>query len=354
MLQEQTGVNRFAYELCKALSESGTEFELLCPHGKIKGCYDTTGFPIRHCGWGKSHLWEQVFLSIFFLKARKRHLLVNLTGIGPIAVRNKVMTIHDLGFMVNPGWYLSSYIALYKALTPLSVATSQKVLTVSEFSKREIMRLLHVKEEKISVIYNAVPSSLTRPDTEDGKTPEKERYILAVSSIDPRKNFGTLLKAFALLEDTDIKLYIVGGQNRIYTTSVKELSAGIPAERVKWLGRVSDAELAGYYRNAACFVYPSLYEGFGIPPLEAMYAGTPVVVSDISPLREVCGDAAQYANPLDAKDIAEKISLVIYDRELRDKLRAKGHIRCREFDWKRSAGSLLETITGLQERPCGQ
>lgn len=306
LLQEQTGVNRFAYELCKALRKSGIVFVLLCPYGDIKNCYDTTEFSIKRCGWGKSHVWEQLFLPFFFFMTQGKNLLVNFTGIGPIAIKSKIMTIHDLGFMINPKWYSVSYIFLYKTLTPLSVATSLKVLTVSEFSKNEIIRLLHVEKDKIAVIYNAVSSSFTQLDTSHENSAKGEKYILAVSSIDPRKNFETLLKAFSILKDTDMKLYIIGGQNRIYSTSVEELSANISSERIKWLGRVTDTELKQYYKNTSCFVYPSLYEGFGIPPLEAMSIGVPVVVSDIPSIREVCGDAALYANPLDEKVLQKK------------------------------------------------
>lgn len=352
LLQEQTGVNRFAYELCKALHQSGIFFILLCPHGEIKMCYDTAGFSIKHCGWGKSHIWEQLFLPIFFLKTRGKHLLVNFTGIGPIALKNKIRTIHDLGFMVNSKWYSLSYILLYKTLTPLSAATSLKILTVSEFSKNEIMRLLNVKKDKISVIYNAVSSLFMEPDTNYQYSEKKEKYILAVSSIDPRKNFATLLKAFSMLKDTDIKLYIAGGQNRIYSISVEELSANISSEKIKWLGRVSDAELKRYYEGASCFVYPSLYEGFGIPPLEAMACGVPVVVSDIPPIREVCGDTALYVDPLNQKDIAEKIALIINDRELQEELRTKGRARCQAFGWTQSARTLSAVIAELQDRFC--
>lgn len=350
LLQEQTGVNRFAYELCKVLHQSGIFFILLCPHGEIKTCYDTAGFSIKHCGWGKSHIWEQLFLPIFFLKTRGEHLLVNFTGIGPIALKNKIMTIHDLGFMVNPKWYSSSYILLYKTLTPLSAATSLKILTVSEFSKNEIIRLLNIEKEKIAVIYNAVSSSFTKPDTNPQE--KKEKYILAVSSIDPRKNFAALLQAFSMLEDTDLKLYIIGGQNRIYSTSVEQLSAHIPSEKIKWLGRVTDAELKHYYHHALCFVYPSLYEGFGIPPLEAMATGVPVVVSDIPPIREVCGDAALYADPLNPKDIARKIALLLHDKDLQCELREKGRSRYKKFNWNQSAQALSAIIAKIQHTSC--
>lgn len=341
LLQEQTGVNRFAYELCRALREIGIDFTLLCPHGDIKECYDVVGFNLKRCGRGHSHVWEQLFLPFFFNKIKGEKILINFTGIGPVAVKRKIMTIHDLAFMVNPKWYSFVYALLYRLLTPLSAYTSMKILTVSEFSKNEIMRFLSVRSEKIEVIYNAVSPFFKIPVSHK---PTNKKYILAVSSIDPRKNFAMLLQAFSMLSDDTVELYIVGGQNAIYATSIKELCENIPAGKIKWLGRVTDSELKSLYANALCFVYPSLYEGFGIPPLEAMACGAPTIVSDIPPIREVCGDASLYINPLDKKDIAEKISLLVSNEKLRNQLREKGDKRCLQFDWVASAQKLCTVI----------
>lgn len=347
LLQEQTGVNRFAYELCLALAVRGRDFVLLCPHGEIKECYDVSLFSVRRCGAGQSHIWEQLFLPFSFHCLRGRNILINFTGIGPILVRNKIMTIHDLAFIVNPKWYSSSYTLLYKMLTPISAITSKKILTVSEFSKSEIMRLLSVSEDKIAIVYNAVSSVFHRNTDEKIKSPVHDKYILAVSSIDPRKNFITLLKAFTLMDDPNVKLYIVGGQASIYSTSIDELFSPVSNDRIKWMGRVSDAKLKEYYSNAVCFVYPSLYEGFGIPPLEAMSCGTPTIVSDIPPIREVCRDAALYVNPLDERDVAEKMTLLVSDTALQEKLRCAGYERCKSFDWGKSADVLFDVLKSI-------
>ena len=161
-----------------------------------------------------------------------------------------------------------------------------------------------------------------------------------------------LLKAFALVKDKSIMLYIVGGQDAIYSTSITELSNGIHSKRIKWLGRTSDAKLKSLYEHALCFVYPSLYEGFGIPPLEAMCCGTPTVVSAIPALKEVCGEASLYVNPEDERDIAEKIDMAIGNEDLRQSLIRKGYERCVLFDWQRSAEALYGIINELP--PCGK
>ena len=276
-------------------------------------------------------------------------VLVCFTGLGPLLVRKKIMTIHDLAFMANPDWYSRPYRTWYRMMTPLCASTSMKILTVSEFSKSEIMRRLSMDDEKIRVIYNAVSSRFHASESSRRNAGEVtgEKYILAVSSIDPRKNFSMLLKAFSLIEDKNIKLYIVGGQAHIYSTSIKELCDNIPTDRIKWLGRITDSELKEYYMNACCFIYPSLYEGFGIPPLEAMACGTPTIVSDIPPLREVCSNASLYICPLDTEDIARKIMLLVSDIELRERLRIAGYNQYKRFTWKNSANAVYDLLCSL-------
>ncbi len=347
LLQNLTGVNRFAYEICKAWVHMGVSFVLCCPPGEIKKCYDISHFNIIICGFGKSHFWEQFCLPFWFGKIKGEKILVNFTSLGPLLIRNKIITIHDLAFMVNPDWYSLPYRLWYKLMTPLCAATAVRVLTVSEFSKSEIIRRLSVNDERVCVIYNAVAALFNGAGGDENvqaKSSIKEKYILAVSSIDPRKNFAMLLKAFAYVKDKSVKLYIVGGQDVIYSISMAELSKYNDSERIKWLGRVNDVELKSYYRNALCFVYPSLYEGFGIPPLEAMACGTPTIVSSIPSLAEVCGNASLYVDPNDEKDIADKINRLINDDVLRKDLISKGHIRCSNFDWYKSASRLIVEI----------
>lgn len=354
LLQNLTGVNRFAYELCRAWTQMGVTYTLCCPPGHIKECYDVSHFDIHVCGKGKSHIWEQLFLPLWFNRIKGEKILISFTGLGPLLTRRKVMTIHDLAFMANPSWYSFSYKLWYRMMSPLCAATSIRILTVSQFSKSEIIRRLSIKEKKISVIYNAVSPYFHESSGNDGQDEQikAKRYILAVSSIDPRKNFAMLLKAFALVKDKSIMLYIVGGQDAIYSTSITELSNGIHSKRIKWLGRTSDAKLKSLYEHALCFVYPSLYEGFGIPPLEAMCCGTPTVVSAIPALKEVCGEASLYVNPEDERDIAEKIDMAIGNEDLRQSLIRKGYERCVLFDWQRSAEALYGIINELP--PCGK
>ncbi len=345
--QNQTGVTRFAYEICRAWANKGVEFVLCCPPGETKKCYDISKFVIIVCGWGKSHFWEQVALPIWFAKIKGEKILVNFTSLGPVWVRKKVMTIHDLAFMVNPKWYSRPYSIFYRWLTPLCASSSLHILTVSEFSKSEIVRLIPVEANKITVVYNAVASSFYNASFHS-KSPEwskfNEKYILAVSSIDPRKNFPVLLRSLRYVADKEIKLYVIGGNAAIYTESVRNLCKVAGSEKVRWLGRVSDEDLKWYYSHSLCFIYPSLYEGFGIPPLEAMACGTPTIVSAIPAIKEVCGNASLYINPYDEKDIAEKINKLTSDIKLRNDLISRGYVCCSKFGWTKSAELVSNAI----------
>ena len=163
LTQPMTGVERYAYNMCKAMAEQQLSFTIVCPKGTIQNCYDVSGLKIVHYGWGNSHLWEQCVLPFFFV-GKKNYVVMSFTGLGSILVRNKMMTIHDLSFLENHNWFSKAYYWWYKIMTPLAVKTSRHILTVSEFSKREILRFYpFLKEQDITVVYNATDETLFRP-----------------------------------------------------------------------------------------------------------------------------------------------------------------------------------------------
>lgn len=338
LTQPMTGVERYAYKMCQTLRAIGQSFTVVCPHADIQPCYDVSGFHIIRFGRGGSHLWEQCVLPFFFL-AKRDYLVVSFTGLGSILIRHKVMTIHDLSYLENPSWFSKTYYWWYKVMTPLAVRTSRAVITVSEFSKREIQRFYpFLQPEHIHVVYCAVDQHLFKPYT-DIPHPD-ERFILCVSSIDPRKNFTRLIEACQGLTGT--KLYIVGKYNRVFS---QQMQLDTTSDYIKFLGRVSDEELARLYNQAVCFVFPSLYEGFGMPPLEAMACGCPVLVSDIPVEREVCGDAAHYFNPLDPNDILHTITQYLNNANVtKEKMRQIGFENIMRFSWEKSAQTLMNIV----------
>lgn len=341
LLQAPTGVQRYAYEMCKALCECGIDYTLICPKkGIINKAYDVSLFKIERYGIGHSHFWEQLVLPFFFL-GKKDYVLISFTGLGSIAVPNKIMTVHDLSFLVCRQWFSRAYYCFYKPMTWLAVKTSKHLITVSEFSKKEILRLYpFLAEDKIHVIYNAADKDKFKPAnsfTEHGMP-----YCLSVSSLDPRKNFTRLLEAFKGIEGC--KLLIVGGANKVFAQN----HALHKSENIKFLGRVSDEELIHLYQGANAFIFPSLYEGFGLPVVEAMCVGCPVIASDIPVLREVCGEAAIYFNPKNTDDIRNKIlSFIDNQQNLKPIMTQKGKDNVLRFSWKSSAMKLVKLINTL-------
>jgi len=338
LTQPMTGVNRYAYQLCKAMAAAGHPFVLVCPKAPFHDSYDTNDFHIVRYGVGSSHFWEQCVLPFFFL-GKRNYLLMSFTGLGSILVRPKIMTIHDLAFLKNPSWYTRSYYLLYRFLTPLAVRTSRHVITVSEFSKQEILRFYpFIDEQRISVVYNAADSTVFRPSVEsEVQTIDTKPFVLAVSSIDPRKNFSRLIQAFKGI--SNCQLLIVGKYSPVF-----KQQGGLDEHdpHIRFLGRVTDDELLQLYNTASCFVFPSLYEGFGLPPLEAMACGCPVLASDIPVIREVCADAAWYFTPTDPDAIRSTIQRFLNSpASVREQLRQQGFRNITRFSWKQSAEKIL-------------
>ena len=335
LTRRMTGVERVAYSICCAMRDMGQQFTIVCPKTTIQDCYDTEGMDIVFYGRGSSHFWEQMVLPFFFL-GKKNYVLCCFTGLGSILVHSKIMTIHDLSFLENPKWFSHSYYLWYKIMTPLAARTSRYILTVSQFSKNEILRFYpYLDKDKVCVVYPAVDKGMFNVDS--GFNDAGEPFALTVSSLDPRKNFIRLVEAFKGI--TSCKLYIVGNANRVFG-SQGALDDDNP--NVKVLGRVSDEELVSLYRRAACFIFPSVYEGFGLPPLEAMACGCPVLASDIPVVREVCADAALYFNPIDIDDIRNAIEKFYAEMErLRPMLQKRGADNVKRFDWAAAAREVV-------------
>ena len=344
LTQPMTGVERYAYNMCKAMAEQQLSFTIVCPKATIQDCYDVSSLKIVHYGQGNSHLWEQCVLPFFFV-GKKNYVVISFTGLGSILVRNKIMTIHDLSFLENPKWFSKAYYWWYKVMTPLAVRTSKHIITVSQFSKREILRFYpFLQEQDITVVYNATDEALFHPLPEIEEP--QEHFALAVSSLDPRKNFNRLIEAFQ--DISDCELYIVGSSHRVFGVEQGDESAKSVQSVVRYLGRVSDEELVRLYNQAVCFIFPSLYEGFGLPPIEAMSCGCPVLVSDIPVLHEVCGDAATYFDPYNPYAIRKAIQQFLTthgDRSRGSSEQLTGPVpMSRRFSWAASAKAIISLL----------
>jgi glycosyltransferase involved in cell wall biosynthesis len=229
---------------------------------------------------------------------------------------------------------------------------SDRVLTVSEASKRDILHFFNVPPEKVVVVYNAIDERFWIAPKEEDMARVRERYqldhgfVLYVGNIKPHKNLVRLIEAFDELRKQgdfdELKLLIIGDEISKLPALRRAVHSHKLHKQVRFLGYLPDETLAVLYRLAAVFVFPSLYEGFGLPPLEAMASGTPVVTSNVSSLLEVAGDAAVLVDPYDPHAIVEGMRRVLTDPALAQELRLKGLVRAREFSWERSVARTCE------------
>jgi glycosyltransferase involved in cell wall biosynthesis len=272
----------------------------------------------------------------------------------PLTGCRSVVTIHDCIHLRFPQ-YLPSRIGYAYARAQMWTATHKaaRVMTVSEASKRDILRYFRVPESRIDVIYNAIDDRFWHePEPEEiGLVRERYRltgpFVLYAGNIKPHKNLERLIEAFHILRQTsaelkDVQLLIIGDEISKYATLRRAVHRYKLHKHVRFFGFVPDRTLAALYRLADVFVFPSLYEGFGLPPLEAMASGTPVITSNISSLPEVVGDAALMIDPYEPAAIADAMRRVLTDAALRADLRTRGLARAREFSWERSIARVRE------------
>ena len=271
----------------------------------------------------------------------------------PLTPCRSVVTIHDCIHLRFPQ-YLPSRLGYAYARAQMWSATHRaaRVITVSEASKRDILRYFRVAESRIDVIYNAIDDRFWQaPDPEEIDR-VRQRYqltapfVLYAGNIKPHKNLERLIEAFHLLRQDaafkDVQLLIIGDEVSKYANLRRAVHRHKLHKHVRFFGFVPDRTLAALYRLANAFVFPSLYEGFGLPPLEAMASGTPVITSNVSSLPEVVGDAAVMIDPYEPAAIADAMQRVLTDEALRADLRRRGLARAREFSWERSVARVRE------------
>lgn len=269
----------------------------------------------------------------------------------PLVTCPSVVTIHDCIHLMFPQ-YLPNRLAYTYARTFMWTATHRAahVLTVSEASKRDILRFFRIPPDKITVAYNAIDERFdTAPADEDIARVQQrfqlnDPFILYVGNIRPHKNLERLIEAFALVRTGSLantKLLIIGDEISKYPTLRRAVHRGKLHKHVRFLGFVGRDTLAALYRLATVFAFPSLYEGFGLPPLEAMASGTPVVTSNVSSLPEVVGDAAILVDPREATAIAHGLRRALLDPALREQMRLRGLARAQHYSWARTTETIL-------------
>ncbi len=265
----------------------------------------------------------------------------------PVRQARTILTVHDLTFMRLPQCAEAGLRAYLNKVVPRSIERADLVLADSQSTKNDLIELLGVSPDKIEVVYAGVERRFHPMEGEMALQRVKKRYgldspfILSLGTLEPRKNFTGLIEAYALMRDKGLKLVIAGGKGWLYDeifARVEELGL---ENKVIFPGFVADEDLPALYNLAELFVFPSLYEGFGLPPLEAMACGTPVVTSDRPSLPEVVGEAGLMVEATDSQELAEAMERVLTDENLRKEMREKGVKQAAKFTWEAAAGKLL-------------
>ncbi|MFA5454653.1 MAG: glycosyltransferase family 1 protein [Sulfurimonas sp.] len=267
-----------------------------------------------------------------------------------VKARKIICTLHDFSFKLQPEWHPKERLEYFNENFDL-VKKADHIITGSNFTKQEIIDYMQIPQDKISVIYHGVNHELYKPYPQNELQDTKakfdlpKKFLLFVGSIEPRKNLLFLLMAYNLLsreEKDELPLILVGFKGWENKEIMQEIEKN--QEYIRYLGFVTDTQLAHIYNLATIFIYPSLYEGFGLPPLEAMACGTPVIVSNVSSLPEVCADAALYIEPMDLQDIKDKILTLLGDEKLREELSKKSKAQAALFSWEKAAQEHFRVI----------
>jgi glycosyltransferase involved in cell wall biosynthesis len=306
---------------------------------------------------GNYSVREQIAVPAALVRARVDLFHAPHYVVSPLTRCPYVVTIHDCIHLRFPQYLPNATARVYaRTVMKLSAQRARRILTVSNASKEDILHYLDVPASKVEVIYNALDERLATPPTAEDLARVRQRFqlmwpfILYTGNIKPHKNVDRLIEAYSILRERgveDVKLVIIGDEISKFPNLRRLIHKHQLHQHVRFHGFVPDATLAALYRLAAVFVFPSLCEGFGLPPLEAMAAGVPVITSNVSSLPEVVGDAAVLIDPTDASAIADAMARVLGDPTLSADLVRRGYERVKTFSWARSVARTHEVYSEL-------
>jgi glycosyltransferase involved in cell wall biosynthesis len=346
LTQRVTGVQRYAREIVSALDDllaegnplgDGLNLELVAP-GAASELPQFRSIAVRRAGRLTGHLWDQVNLPLYAPGG-----ILSLCNTGTLIRKKQIVCIHDINTILFPESYSFSFRTLYRFALPAIGHRSSFAVTVSKYSAEQLTRLRWVSPDRLLIMPNGYEhvKRWTARHSPSTKAVAGLGTIVLLGSVVPHKNVNLLLRSAKKLASHGLKLAVVGGINRKVFHGA-ELEAG--ADGVVWLGSISDDELAALLQECLCLAFPSLGEGFGLPPLEAMALGCPVVVSDRTSLPEVGGDAVLYASADDPDQWLERFLALRADQGLRERQVARGKNRVDRFQWRVSAQLYLEAM----------
>lgn len=353
------GYGYFIYETFKRITAAHPEHEFIFifdrPYDQrfvfgsnVKAV--VTGPPARHPLLWK--LWYDIKIPAL-LRKYKADVFVSCDGFCSLGTKvPQCLMVHDLAFLHYPSLIPKSHLLYYKRYTPKMLAKAKAITTASAFSKNDIIDQYVVSADKINVVYNAakeifVPLTDEEKQATKAKYTGRKEYFIYAGAIHPRKNLVNLLKAFSLFkkrQQSSMKLVLTGRLAWKYDSFVKNLKTYKYRDDVVMTGYVGEEEIKKLIGSAYAMVYPSLFEGFGVPVLEAMQSDVPVITSLNSSMQEIAKEAALYADPESPADIAEKMMLLYKDERLRSQLIEKGRVTGKQYSWEQSAEHLWQSI----------
>ena len=326
-----TGVHRYTEELCERLDG---RIERVCPGRPMHG-------PM-------GHLWEQFLLP----RLAAGRVLWSPANAGPVSLERQVVTFHDIAVLDHPEWFGKRFAAWYRWLIPRLARRVKRIVAVSEFTKSRLVDSLGVDPAKIAVIPNGVDERFRqarRVEYSELRTRlpvPRSAYVLSVGSLEPRKNLARLLEAWSRCVDhipPSVWLVISGikGASQVFRSTP---TMSLP-RRVHFTGYVPERELPALYRGALTLIYPSVYEGFGLPALEAMASGVPPIVGDNTSLPEIVNDAGLCVDPHDVDAISRAMIRMINDVDLREEFGRRSLARSRLFDWNKTSRATWKVLS---------
>lgn len=365
-VENKVGIGEYAFELLsqfakKAANAKDLSFQVYLKTQPIKGMpQENEHWKYRVLQPGK--LWTQWRLPLdLYTDPKRPDVFFTPSHYSPrFAPIPTVMSVMDLSYLFFPELFNKSDLYQLENWTKYSVKKAKAILTISNSTKGDIMEKYSIPDENIHVIYPGIKTNekeLTNQSSMENiqnKYKISGRYILFVGTLQPRKNIERLIEAFSVLSikeaNKDTKLILVGKKGWLYEPILESPNRFGIANKVIFLDYVPDADLPELYKGAVCYVLPSLYEGFGLPILEAMKHNCPVITSNVSSLPEAGGDAALYVDPLNTTDIAEKIEVLLGDESIRQDLIEKGKKQVAKFSWEKAADETLAVLQSVANK----
>lgn len=346
-VQRRVGISEYSYQLLKYFQsyKSNIHFKIFLKNPPLNGL-PVGNELFKYEIVVPSRLWTQIGLPIRLFRRKDVDIFFTTSHYAPrFSPVPTVISIMDVSYFHYPELFNKKDLYKLKNWTQYSANKARKIITISNSSKNDIIKYYQIPEEKIVVVYPGIKEiEVSKMNKIPAKYKIQGDFILYIGTLQPRKNLTRLIEAISIIKNKKITLVIIGKKGWQYEEILAAPDTYGVKDRVEFLDFVPDEDLPSFYQNALCYVLPSLYEGFGLPILEAMQYGCPVLTSNVSSLPEAGGDAALYFDPMNVDDIAHKIDKVEEDNKLREEMKRKGLAHVKKFSWEKSAEHVLAIL----------